>query len=502
MEDNNMREQTRFWYLKAALVFLIVASLLYVGQPLSADASPWALLKAIEAEFLINEIATPLAAPDLQVAHLAPFAADLNDTAVDISINGTPVLANVLFGDSTGYVPVSTGVNQIQVFPSGSATPAISVTVILTDDMDFTAVAVGGANGWPLELLLLEDDNSAPASGNAKVRIGHLAPFAADLNDTLADVRLQDGTVVLNDVPYGAVAGYLELPAGDYDLKITTPDGATTLIDPLPVTFNAGDILSAFAVGDGGNQPVGAFALPSGAPGALLDLAAALQIAHLAPFAQDGTLLIGTSVTIALNGEDILEGVKFAGSTGYLPVPAGWNQVQIFPTGSATPAISATVYLTHALDFTALAVGGANGWPLELLLLEDDNSAPTSGNAKVRIGHLAPFAALAADTLADVRLQDGTVILNDVPYGAIAGYLELPEGTYDLKITSPDGTVTLIDPRPVELEDGDILSIFAVGDGSNQALGIFALPSGAPGMLVPLMRFTIYMPLVLRSSAQ
>lgn len=502
-----MREQKRFWYLKAALVFLLVSSLLHGAQPLSAETSPtpWQLLRAIEAELLINGIATPLAAPDLQVAHLAPFAADLNDTAVDISINGTPVLANVLFGDSTGYVPVSTGANQIQIFPAGSATPAISVTVTLTDDMDYTAVAVGGANGWPLELMLLEDDNSAPASGNAKVRIGHLAPFAALAADTLADVRLQDGTVILNDVPYGAVADYLELPAGDYDLKITTPDGATTLIDLMSVTFNAGDILSVFAVGDGVNQPVVAFALPSGAPGALLDLAAALQIAHLAPFAQDGTLLLGTSVTITLNGDDILAGVKFAGSTGYLPVPAGWNQVQIFPTGSSTPAISATVYLTHALDFTALAVGGANGWPLELRLLEDDNSAPASGYVKLRIGHLAPFAALAADTVADVRLQDGTVILNDVPYGAIADYLELPEGSYDLKITNPDGSTTLIDPLPVELEDGDILSVFAIGDGNNQVLGIFALPAGVPGALLPLaspVTFRIFMPLVMRNSIQ
>jgi hypothetical protein len=63
------------------------------------------------------------------------------------------------------------------------------------------------------------------------------------------------------------------LPAGEYDLKITTPGGATTLIDPVAVTLNEGDIVSAFATGDGANQPLGVFALPSGQQGAFLDLA-------------------------------------------------------------------------------------------------------------------------------------------------------------------------------------------------------------------------------------
>ena len=84
------------------------------------------------------------------------------------------------------------------------------------------------------------DDNTAPAAGNFKLRLGHLAPFADTLPGTLADVRLDDGTVILNYVVFGDVAGYVELPAGTYDLKITTPDGSTTLINLAPVSFTNG----------------------------------------------------------------------------------------------------------------------------------------------------------------------------------------------------------------------------------------------------------------------
>ena len=438
--------------------------------------------------------ANPQASPRLAVVHLAPFAADPG-TAVTVTLDGGVVLTDFEFADSTGYLTVDPGEHLVGIFVPGVVDPVISATVDLMEDTDYTAIAIGGANGWDLELLALMDDNTPPAVGNAKVRIGHLAPFAAVISDTLADVRLQDGTVILDDVPYGAVAGYLELPAGVYDLKITTADGSATLIDLMPVSLSDGDILSVLAVGDGVNQPVGAFALPSGAEGFLLPLAASLQIAHLAPFAADPD----TAVTVTLDSEVVLTNFEFADSTPYLPIEAGIDHlVEVFPAGAMDPAITATINLMQATDYSAIAIGGANGWDLELKLLVDENAPPAVGNAKLRIGHLAPFAAVISDTLADVRLQDGTVILDDVPYGAVAGYLELPAGVYDLKITTADGSVTLIDPLAVSVKDGDILSVYAVGDLGNQPVGAFALPSGVEGFLLPLTAGQIYLPIVMR----
>jgi hypothetical protein len=436
--------------------------------------------------------AAPEASPRLAVAHLAPFAADPN-TAVTVTLNSTPVLTDFMFTESTPYLSVEAGEYLVEVFVPGVPDAVISATVNLTDDTDYTAIATGGANGWPLELQLLVDD-SMPTTDTAKVRIGHLAPFATLITDTLADVRLQDGTVILDDVPFGAVADYIELPGGEYDLKITTADGSATLIDPMPVEFNNGDILSVFAVGDGANQPVGAFALPSDVEGFLLPLAASLQIAHLAPFAADP----GTAVTVTLDSTAVLTDFMFADSTPYLPIEAGTDHlVEIFPGGAVTPAITATINLTQGMGYSAIAYGGANSWPLGLLLLQDD-TVPMTDTAKVRIGHLAPFAELITDTLADVRFQNGDIILDDVPFGAVADYLELPAGVYDLKITTADGSVMLIDPLAVSLGGGDILSVYAVGDLTNQPVGAFALPSGVEGFLLPLSNHQIYLPIVMR----
>ena len=219
-----------------------------------------------------------------------------------------------------------------------------------------------------------------------------------------------------------------------------------------------------------------------------------LAVVHLAPFAPHPD----TAVTVTLDGNPVLNDFEFAESTGYIDAPVGMHLIEIFPAGSATPVITKNVTFNQDEFYTAVAIGGANGWAPELLVLNDEVSPPPSGSAKVRIGHLAPFAPVLADTLADVRLQDGTVILDDVPYEAVAGYLPLPEGTYDLKITNADGSVTLIDPLPVTLNDGDNLSVFAIGDVTNQPVAAFALPLGQPGFILP--EFAIYMPLIFKAS--
>ncbi len=205
----------------------------------------------------------------VNVAHLAPFAEDIADTAVSVNVNGNEVLTGVTYNQASGYLPLSEagiapGTTQLDVFaPPGAATPAISATVDLAADTDYTVIAIGDGTNQPLALLPLVDDNSAPTAGNARIRIVHGAPFAASIDDTAVSIRLDDGTVVngLASVPFPQNSGFFELPAGTYDLQVATPDGSTTLIDIDPVTLNDGDIVTVVATGEITNQPLGIFAL-------------------------------------------------------------------------------------------------------------------------------------------------------------------------------------------------------------------------------------------------
>ncbi len=488
-----MKPRYRKLWLVSLGLSLLVAALALIGlQAVLAEGGvgPYARVPEFKP-------AAPAAGPQIQIAHLAPFASGAG-TAVTITLDTTTVVTtNLLYGNATGYVATTAGTHLVEVFHPSSTDPVITASITLTDDTFYTAIAVGDNDNQQLELLLEEDDITSPASGFAKFRIGHLAPFADTLAGTLADVRAQDGTLLVpSSVPYKTISTQQPYTATTYDLKITAPGGYPSLIDPMPVDVADGAILSVFATGDGVNQPLGIYILPSSSNGFFLDRAAAVQLAHLAPFAMDP----GTAVTVTINnGDAVLPDVEFADSTGYLPVKAGDTQVQITPAGSPTPAISVTTYLSHAMEYTAIAIGDITNQPLTLTLLMDDNTPPATGFAHIRIGHVAPFSNTLAATLAEVRLQDGTLILPAaVPFGAITPHAPLTATTYDVKLTAPGGAPTLIDPSPFTLMDGDILSILAVGNGTKQPLGVFSLPSGEPGTLLPIITVRLYMPVIFK----
>ncbi len=205
-----------------------------------------------------------------------------------------------------------------------------------------------------------------------------------------------------------------------------------------------------------------------------------LQVAHLAPFAEGE----GSAVDIALNGDVVLSGVEYGDSTGYLSLVPATYTIEVFPADTTDAVITATVELEEETSYTAIASGDGDNQGLDLALLVDDLTAPSAGNFKLRLGHLAPFDSGAAS--AEVRLADGT-LLEEVDFGDITGFTELSAGAYDLQITAPGGEPVLIDPVELSFDDGDIISVFAVGDGAIQDLGVFAYPPNTPGFFVPVV---------------
>ena len=205
----------------------------------------------------------------INVAHFAPFADDLEATAVDIAVNGEVALTNVRFKDFTGYLEFEAGDYTIDVYLAGlagSSDPVMTAQYTLVDGNDYTVYAVGNAGAQDLELRALLDNTAAPMDGNLNVRIVHAAPFAADLAATEVSIRTASGDVVngLVGVPYNADSGFFEIPAGEYDLKVASNDGSVNYIDPLPAQLPAGADVTVFAVGDGVNQPLGIIAFPVG----------------------------------------------------------------------------------------------------------------------------------------------------------------------------------------------------------------------------------------------
>jgi hypothetical protein len=101
-----------------------------------------------------------------------------------------------------------------------------------------------------LDLLVLEDDLTAPASGKAHVRFVHLSP-----NAPAVDIALTGGGVVFANKAFAESTPFTPLDAGTYDLEVRLA-GQMDPVLPLPgVTVEAGKIYTVFAKGfEGGSD--------------------------------------------------------------------------------------------------------------------------------------------------------------------------------------------------------------------------------------------------------
>ena len=208
------------------------------------------------------------------------------------------------FGDTQSGVSLPAGDRFIEIKLAGET--VLSDTVTLDPDGMYSVVAVGDNDNQPLGLKVLNDMTAAPAAGSGKLRVGHLAPFASDIEDTKVDICFDDGTplAALQDVPYDLVSDFLELPAGDYDLKITLADNGSceqTALDLPEIRLGDGDVFDAYAIGKNNE------AFPLQAATILgIQFTSKVNVAHFAPF---GTDQAGTAVDVYVDGALAIPGL-------------------------------------------------------------------------------------------------------------------------------------------------------------------------------------------------
>lgn len=176
----------------------------------------------------------------LRVLHASPDA-----PAVDVYLDGAEAISDLAYDDITDYVSVPSGAHNVQVFPAsadGTGDPVIDADVTLNSGADYTVAAVGLlADITPLVLL---DDNSDPAAGEAKLRFVHASPDAPAV-----DIYADGAGVIVPNASFKDASGYLGLAAGTYDLEVRAAGTETVALDLPGITLEEGKTYTAFAVG-------------------------------------------------------------------------------------------------------------------------------------------------------------------------------------------------------------------------------------------------------------
>jgi hypothetical protein len=181
----------------------------------------------------------------LRVLHGSP-----NAPAVDVLVDNGAVLTNVPYKTASGYLSVNSGTRNIKVNAAGSTTTVINADVNLARDTDTTVIATNVLAS--IEPVVLTDDNTAPASGQIKLRLVHAAPGAGnvDIYVTAPGADLATTSPTLTNIPFKAASSYLAVPAGTYRVRITGAGSKGVAIDSGSLTLAAGQIRTAVALGN------------------------------------------------------------------------------------------------------------------------------------------------------------------------------------------------------------------------------------------------------------
>ena len=191
------------------------------------------------------------------IVHASP-----NAPAVDIvGDNGAAnAVDSLTFPTNTGYVALAPGVRNVKVNVRGSSpiVTAIDANLTLENGKNYTVFAADSVS--KIGPIVLVDDLTAPAAGNAHVRFVHLSPDAPAV-----DVAVTGGAVVFGNTSFLGNKPFTPLPAGTYNLEVRvqgTVPPATAAVLLLPnITLQAGKIYTVFAkgfLGGGGSQALGA----------------------------------------------------------------------------------------------------------------------------------------------------------------------------------------------------------------------------------------------------
>lgn len=381
----------------------------------------------------------------VRVVHASPDA-----PAVDVLVDDQVALSGVPYKGVSGYLTVDAENDpNFKVNAAGTTTTVIDATPDLATGSQYTLLAVGELAA--IEPLLLLDDTTEPAAGFLKVRVLHAAPTApaVDVYVTAPGDDIDASAPTLIGVPFKAFSDYLEIPAGDYRVRVTLTGDKTAIYDSGAVALGADVTYTIAAVtAESGLSPISLLVLTGDSNDPSLEIPdnrARVRAVHASPDAPNVDVLVDDVV--------VLTDVPFKVASTYLEVAGGDRNFKINATGTQATVIDATPALERGGDYTLLAVNFLAS--IEPLLALDDNSPPASGNAKLRVIHASPDAPPV-----DI-LVDDVVVLTNVPFKAISDYLEVSAGSHNIKVNAAGTSTSVIDVTP-NLLDGKVYTVIAV----------------------------------------
>jgi hypothetical protein len=181
-----------------------------------------------------DDVIAPTTSP-LRVIHASPDAPRVN-----VLLDGDVLLSEVNFTEGSAFVDQAVGNYDLQV---DALTPGGEVAVIEVNDFaieadtEYSVIALGKVADQAVAPLVISNPDVAVPAGQVRAQVVHAAPDApaVAVYVTAPDADLA-GETPLGTFEFGEELGPVEVPAGDYQIRVTLAD------DPAAVVFDAGTL--------------------------------------------------------------------------------------------------------------------------------------------------------------------------------------------------------------------------------------------------------------------
>jgi len=395
----------------------------------------------------------------VQIVHASPDAPKVN-----LAVDGITFIENVDYLVATPLTDLTVGSHTADVnaiLPDGSTIEAFpTIEADFAVDTIYTVLAVNTLAN--IEPLILTRADTAVTAGNARIQVVHAAANApiVDVYATAPGADLA-ASAPLVTADFKDSLDATEVPAGDYQIRITPAgDAGTVVYDSGTINLpDGGDFTIAAVTNVGpGAQPVNLLLLsPSGAV-SLLNAATptSVRVVHASPDAPAVDVIANDNFA-----QPLIADLGYALWAGYVDLAADSYNIKVVPSGETEPVvINADLDLAAGTAYNVIASDVLE--TITPLVLTADNRR-VGTEAKLRVVHASPTAQNVDIYLVapQTDITDVTPTLSDVPFQADTDFLSVAEGSYDVIVT-PTGTKdAAIGPATLALSAGGIYTIIA-----------------------------------------
>jgi hypothetical protein len=164
-----------------------------------------------------------------------------DESSLSLLVDGKSV-ATTTYGTASSYTSISSGSRHLQVEPAGTSTPLIDITATANSSSNLTLISLNYS--FNISNVVLTDDNSAPSSGNFKLRIINASPGlnAQDVYVEPPNTNIGSLSPTISSLAFGGASTYSVLTPGDYEIYFTSPGQKFINLDSGVLSFTAGQI--------------------------------------------------------------------------------------------------------------------------------------------------------------------------------------------------------------------------------------------------------------------